>query len=251
MQETVTLVIPCFNEVARLDQSAFLRMCGERSSLRLLFVDDGSTDGTGAMIEGLRAAAPGSIDALRLTENQGKAEAVRRGLLHALDAGAAVAGYADADLATPPEELLRMLDDMAATPVAVLLGARVRLLGTRIERRALRHYLGRVFATVASLALGVAIYDTQCGSKLFRRSDQLRAALSVPFRSRWGFDVELLERLLGGVGGLPPVAAGEMRELPLRVWRDVAGSKLGLGGMARAGVQLFGLTLRAIRGRVV
>jgi glycosyltransferase involved in cell wall biosynthesis len=246
MQETVTLVIPCFNEAARLDGAAFLELRAARPSLRLVFVDDGSSDGTGAMLDGLAAsAAPGAVTVVRLGENQGKAEAVRRGLLSALDAGAGLVGYADADLATPPAELLRLVDDMIAAPVAVLLGARVRLLGTAIERRAARHYLGRIFATLASVALGVPVYDTQCGAKLFRRSELLRAALATPFRSRWGFDVELLERLLVGVGGLPPVTAAEMRELPLRAWRDVRGSKMGPTAMVRAGLQLLGLLLRS------
>lgn len=247
MQATLTLVIPCFNEVARLDRAAFLQLCAARPGLRIIFMDDGSTDGTGAMLEGLRAAdASGSIAVLPLAVNQGKAEAVRRGLLAALDAGAEVVGYADADLATPPEELLRLVDDMAARPVAALLGARVRLLGSAIERHALRHYLGRIFATLASLALGVAVYDTQCGAKLLRRSELLRSALQTPFRSRWGFDVELLERLLSGAGGHPPLSAADMRELPLRAWRDVGGSKMGPTAMIRAGLQLLGLFFRAL-----
>lgn len=246
MPEAVTLVVPCFNEVARLDGAAFLRLCGDRPGLRLLFVDDGSVDGTDAMLARLASSAGGAVEVLRLPENRGKAEAVRQGLRAALDGGATVVGYADADLATPPEELIRLVDDMAAAPVAVLMGSRVRLLGAAIERRALRHYLGRIFATLASLALGVSVYDTQCGAKLFREGEPLRRALATPFRSRWGFDVELLERLLAGAPGEPRLTAADMRELPLRAWRDVKGSKLGGMAMVRAGLQLVGLWVRTI-----
>jgi hypothetical protein len=134
---------------------------------------------------------------------------------------------------------------MAERPADVLLGARVRLLGTRIERRAWRHYLGRVFATFASLALRLPVYDTQCGAKLFARSAALEAALARPFRSRWVFDVELLERMLAGAGGAPPLSPGRIREVPLAEWRDVGGSKLGPAGMLVAGLQVIGLFLRS------
>src|SRR5262249_59105570 len=106
------------------------------------------------------------------------------------------------------------------------LGSRVKLLGRTIDRRIGRHYRGRIFATLASLVLDLPVYDTQCGAKLFRTSAILAAALSRPFRSRWSFDVELLQRLVLGFGGVPALAVREIVEEPLAVWRDVPGSKL-------------------------
>jgi glycosyltransferase involved in cell wall biosynthesis len=250
-RESVTLVVPCFDEAGRLDRAAFLSLCALRPEVRLLFVDDGSSDGTPAVLADLRAAAsPGAIEVLRLPENRGKAEAVRHGLVAALASGAPVVGYVDADLATPPEEVVRLVDELRATPAAVLMGARVRLMGTSIDRNMLRHYFGRVYATFASLGLGIAVYDTQCGAKLFRRTEALGAALARPFRSRWGFDVELLERLLVGAPGARPVEPREIREVPLRVWRDVAGSKLGTGAMLGAGLHVLGLFLRSLSRRL-
>ena len=80
-------------------------------------------------------------------------------------------GYFDADLATPPGELLRMLDLLERRPdLSFVLASRVALLGRRITRRARRHYLGRVFATFASIFLQIPVYDTQCGAKVFRAS---------------------------------------------------------------------------------
>ena len=55
------------------------------------------------------------------------------------------------------------------------------------------YYLGRLFATLASTLLDVRIYDTQCGAKIFRSTDDLKIVLSKPFLSSWIFDVELID----------------------------------------------------------
>src|SRR6185369_2437155 len=97
--------------------------------------------------------------------------------------------------------------------------------------------------------LHLGVYDTQCGAKLFRRSPALLAALAQPFRSRWAFDVELLQRLLRGRDGVPAIAASDFLEEPLEVWRDVPGSKLHPATAMLAGLSLLGLagpSLRAV-----
>jgi glycosyltransferase involved in cell wall biosynthesis len=240
-----SLVIPCYNEAARLPTADFSWLIASRPRLTLLFVDDGSTDATAEVIRRIRAAAGERVLLHRLERNVGKAEAVRHGMRMALDHGAGIVGYADADLSTPAGELARMLARIEAGPAAVILGSRVRLLGAAIRRRTHRHYLGRMFATAASVALRLPVYDTQCGAKLFRRSDVLIRALEEPFRSRWIFDVELLDRLLRGAGDAPPLCAGAFEEMPLRSWRDVAGSKLRFTSMMRAGLQLGAMLVRS------
>jgi glycosyltransferase involved in cell wall biosynthesis len=175
---------------------------------------------------------------MTLEANSGKAEAVRRGMRAALDAGAQVIGYLDADLSTPPPELARVGAALSRPGIEVAIGARVALLGTDIERSAIRHYLGRVFASLASLILQARIYDTQCGAKLFRSSPALRASLAEPFISRWAFDIELLGRMLAGTGGEPPLPLTAIVEVPLHTWHDVKGSKLGPGAMAQTLLEL-------------
>jgi glycosyltransferase involved in cell wall biosynthesis len=249
MPTSVALIVPCYNEAARLVVADFLALSRHSADLGLVFVDDGSTDATASVLDALRRANPDQIDVIVLDRNSGKAEAVRVGLRAALAAGARAVGYCDADLSTPPREILRLVEELEGSGLQAVLGARVRLLGTRIARRAHRHYLGRVFGTVASVALRLPIYDTQCGAKLFRAGPALEAALERPFRSRWIFDVELLSRLLYPPAGVLPLVPAELREVPLRAWRDVSGSKLGFGSMLRAGAQLLALLIRMLLAR--
>lgn len=228
-----TVVVPCYNEAERLDEApllTFLDRCGEAS---LLFVNDGSTDATAERLAAIASRSPARIEVLSLSPNGGKAEAVRQGMLQALGRGAGTVGYLDADLSTPPDELLRLRAKFERPEVEVVLGARVALLGTDIERSAVRHYLGRVFASAASLILKARVYDTQCGAKLFRATPALAAALATPFISRWAFDVELLGRLLAGSASAPALPLAGIVEVPLATWHDIGGSKLGPLAMAR------------------
>lgn len=240
----VTIVVPCFDEAERLSPEAFALFEGKA---RLLFVDDGSTDGTARVLERLRDHSSGEIEVLRLPENRGKAEAVRIGLGAALDRGSEVVGFLDADLSTPPREMLRLIDAMGPE-IDVLLGSRVALMGRHIERRPLRHYLGRVFATAASIVIDQPIYDTQCGAKLFRATPLLRAALEEPFHSPWIFDVELLGRLLVGMPGVGSLSPRAIKEEPLERWVHVGGSKVGPSTFARAPFELVRIAL-ALRTR--
>lgn len=231
------VVVPCFDEEKRLDRARFLALAKE-APFDLLFVNDGSRDKTKEMLEDLADANPEKIRVLSLDKNGGKGEAVRIGMLEALAKGAPVVGYADADLSTPPAELMRLLEETERSRASVVLGARVLLIGRRIERKRMRHALGRVFATIAEFILETPFYDTQCGAKFFRNSEALRVALANPFSSRWAFDVELLGRLLVGNAETPGIPLSQFLEVPLREWVDIGGSKLRFGGMARSLVDL-------------
>jgi len=232
------IVVPCFNEERRLQPTAF-RAFAEARGVRVLFVDDGSTDGTPRVLAEACTLLGSCASVLRLERNSGKAEAVRRGLLHVIGQGASIAGYLDADLATPPPEMLRLLKIVGENDAEVALGSRVALLGRRIERKASRHYLGRVFATLASILLDLRVYDTQCGAKAFLVTPLLRAVLEEPFHARWAFDVELIGRLLAGAPGIAGLSEHAFVEMPLRVWTDVAGSKLKPAHFPLLGLELL------------
>jgi dolichyl-phosphate beta-glucosyltransferase len=217
----VTIVVPCYNEEHRLNVEAFRAY----RDAAFLFVNDGSTDATLRVIQELAAKDPERLRVLNLETNSGKAEAVRRGILDAMTRPAEVVGFWDADLATPLDELSRFLEVLnTRTEIQMVIGARVRLLGREISRKPLRHYFGRAGATLISSSLGIAVYDTQCGSKLFRSSEMMREIFSTPFLSRWIFDVEIIARLIRKTGRT--AAAGAIYELPLLTWHDVKGSKV-------------------------
>lgn len=244
--QTVCLVIPCYNEEQRLDVPAFERFMRESPQVSFCFVNDASVDGTFALLVGLQRRHAGSVRLLDLPSQVGKAEAVRRGILHATaDGGIAqpeFIGFWDADLATPLDEVhvLRRIAD--GTPeCAMVLGSRIRRLGSNIRRNPARHYLGRVFATFASLTLRLPVYDTQCGAKLVRTT-LVHALFDEPFVSGWIFDVELLARLRNLIGVEALLA--RTVEAPLDTWRDVAGSKLNARHMLRAPLELWRIARR-------
>jgi len=235
----VQLVVPCFNEVKRFDHDAFASALQAMPWLHLCFVDDGSTDATLAALERVKSAWPTRVRIVSLLRNLGKAEAVRQGMLASVDEHP-LCGFWDADLAAPLSELPAMRAVLVESArFEWVWGIRLQTLGRNITRRPLRHYLGRLFATVASLALRVPSYDTQCGAKLFRVSPLLRAVIAQPFCSRWVFDVELLSRAdsLLRADGAPGVAQVVL-ELPLTTWEHRAGSKVRPGDFLRAVIDL-------------
>ena len=225
MAARVQLVVPCYNEAGRLKTDAFLEFVASRGDAALLFVDDGSTDATAGALADLAARAPEHIAVLAFPRNAGKARAVQRGVLAAFERQPGYVGYWDADLSTPlcaVADLVGVLDNNPR--VDIVMGSRVRLLGRHIQRSPIRHYGGRVFATAASLALKLPVYDTQCGAKLFRVNDRLRQTFAEPFRSKWLVDIEMLARYIAVTGSAG--AEVGIYELPLNKWTEVPGSKL-------------------------
>lgn len=212
---TVCLIIPCFNEANRLRLDAFADL---PPSLQVVFVDDGSTDGTADLI---RSLVSRRLHLFCLERNVGKAEAVRQGVLRAqasglLD-GVEWVGYWDADLATPLTDLPEFLafGELAHGRVDAIIGSRVQRLGSEIVRSHMRHLVGRGFTTLARILLRVGCYDSQCGAKIFRTA-LTSAVFREPFTTRWLFDLEILLRLRNA----------NIIEFPLPRWKDIPGSKV-------------------------
>ncbi len=223
-----SLIVPCYNEGARLDIEQFRSFLSSDPLVRLVFVDDGSRDRTRDVLNRLRLGYEDRATVLALANNRGKAEAVRAGIVHALENfHPEVIGFWDADLATPLDAVPRLRDILQQQlAIEMVFGSRVQLLGRHVERLPARHYLGRVFATAVSVVLNMPIYDSQCGAKLFRADSNCRQVFAQPFLSKWVFDVEILARYLNVYDHDPKRLQQVIYEYPLEKWVDVAGSKV-------------------------
>jgi glycosyltransferase involved in cell wall biosynthesis len=233
------IVVPCYNEAARLRPAAFRDFLDGAPDVGLLMVDDGSTDGTAAVLHDLAASCP-QVDVHVLPRNSGKAEAVRQGMLRAFERGPSFTGYWDADLAAPLAAIPLLLNLLRARPALdMAMGSRVQLLGSHIRRSAYRHYLGRVLATAAAAVLRLPVYDTQCGAKVLRVNERTRTVFESRFRSRWLFDVELLARLLTAQADDTVDPQTRINEMPLAEWTEVPGSKVRMKDGVAALIELY------------
>jgi dolichyl-phosphate beta-glucosyltransferase len=218
MLPAVSVVVPCFNEAERIGES--LRVTLQYLSnfapeSELIVINDGSTDATGKMIREV-FSEPTKIQTHLLENfpNRGKGAAVRTGLLTATRP---IGLFTDADLSTPIDEMLKLIEPIAAGELDIAFGSRAlnrELIGHHQPWR--REQAGRVFNLLVRLATGLPYWDTQCGFKAFRL-DTCRRILETAHVIGFGFDVELLY--------LAEKAHLRMLEIPVR-WNHHEGSKV-------------------------
>jgi len=250
---SLTIVLPAYNEAERIGPAldelfAYLRnrlpkgrdgapgAAALPAEVEVLVVDDGSTDGTADLV---RARAemtpdPASGTSLRVLSvpHAGKGAAVRAGML---DARADVILFADADMATPPDQIPLLVTALEANDVA--LGSRIQADGSdmRASQPWYRRALGKLFHLLASVWVVGPVKDTQCGFKGFTRA----AAHDVFERQQITsivFDVEVI--FLARKRGY------SMAVIPIR-WADKRGSRMrARPGLAlRVGWDLFRIPL--------
>ena len=217
MSLNLSLVIPAYNEAARLGetlQAAYEYLHAQTSESEIIVVDDGSTDETARIAEESFARLSGRINSqvIRVAPNRGKGHAVRTGLLAAR---APIALFCDADLSTPLTETPKLVVPIRAGEYDLVFGSRAldRSL-TGVHQPWRREQSGRVFNFVMRLATKLPFWDTQCGFKAFRL-DVCRPIIEAGKIDRFGFDVELL--YVAHLAGL------RLHERAVR-WNDVAGS---------------------------
>ena len=212
-----SVVIPCFNEAARI--GATLRvtlgyLTANAPESELIVVNDGSTDGTGTIAREILAETNVATRLLENFPNRGKGAAVRSGLLAARKP---IGLFSDADLSTPLTETPKLIDPIANGEIDIAVGSRAldrSLIGIHQPWR--REQGGRVFNVLVRVVTGLPFWDTQCGFKAFRL-EVCRPILEAARVDGFAFDVELL--LLAQRAGL------RIREIPVR-WNHAEGSKV-------------------------
>lgn len=219
--DKIFLVIPCYNEESRLDELAFREVLATKENLFIIFVNDGSSDNTIAILKRIKELAVDRVNIIDNQENLGKAESVRLGINQAVTDGATIVGYLDADLATSLDEALRLIEFLKVSEKQLVFGVRIRTLNNLIIRKRSRHVFGRVFATLAARMLRLTIYDTQCGAKFFKR-ELAEKLFREEFLSRWLFDVEIFARIIG----LKLVVSEIAEEMCLKQWVDKGESRV-------------------------
>ncbi|MCA9215959.1 MAG: glycosyltransferase family 2 protein [Planctomycetales bacterium] len=232
MRTKVSIVIPCYNERERipsfLDEIRQYANANTSIELELIIVDDGSTDGTGTIVEQYGLENDLKISVLISPENSGKGHAVTRGVLSST--GAYVL-FCDADGATPIQEE-RKLRDAIRGQVKMAFGRRKRR-----QRKFTRWIMGRVFSGCISILLRKRIYDSQCGFKMFEGSTAKHLFAQID-EQRFAFDVEIMALAM----------QANLRWATVEVeWAEIPGGNV---RVIRDGLQML-LALQRIRKKVL
>lgn len=236
---SLSIVIPAYNEEKRLPKtldSIRQYFCSHNfSAVEVLIVDDGSRDGTAAIVEGY-ARRDGRIRLLRNPGNRGKGYSVRHGML---DASGDWILFSDADLSAPIEDVDILLTAAQTHTAQIAIGSRAvdrSMVG--VHQPLFRELSGRAFNLLMRIVTGLPYRDTQCGFKLYRR-DAARAVFSRQKLDGFSFDVENL--MIAKQFGLPAV------EVAVH-WNNVEGTTVGAMQGLKSFTDLVKIRMNQVRG---
>ncbi len=213
----LSIIVPAYNEERRLPPTLIEIidvLDAQKCRYEILVVDDGSRDGTAAMVQKFERIRP-NVRLIKLPKNEGKGSAVRMGMLNARGARLL---FTDADGSSPMEEAMR-LSQALDSGADIAIGSRAkRSDGTQIAARWHRVLIGRVFNGLVNILLLPHIADTQCGFKMFT-AKAAQFLFSRQTANGFSFDVEILH--------IAHRAGMTISEVPIN-WHHVPGSKVNL-----------------------
>ncbi len=188
---SVEVVIPVLNEERALPACvATLRaFLGERlkdHAWRITVADNGSTDATLAVAEGLVREHPGELSVVHL-DQRGRGRALRRAWL---ESDADIVSYMDVDLSTDLEAFPKLVSAIANDGYHVATGSRLSR-GSHTTRSLKREAVSRSYNLIIRAMLWTRLADTQCGFKALSR-EAARALVPLVVNNHWFFDTELL-----------------------------------------------------------
>ena len=184
----LSIVVPAYNEAGRIAETVetlCARVPAMAADCEIRVVDDGSEDGTAALVEAIARRDPRVV--LQREPHRGKGSAVKAGMLAATGD---LRFMCDADLSMPVHELPRFLE-LVPSRCDIAIGSREGLGARRVGEPSYRHVLGRVFNNAVKAALLPGVDDTQCGFKLFT-ADAIEQVFPRTTIDGWAFDVEVL-----------------------------------------------------------
>jgi glycosyltransferase involved in cell wall biosynthesis len=160
---SLSVVIPVFNEASTI-RTLVHRVLASPCASEVILVDDGSTDGSGAILVELESLA--RVRVLRHPGNRGKGAAIRTGFGVA---SCDVVLVQDADLEYDPADFPKLLRPFVEAQAHVVYGSRF-LRGEFARVPLLRHYVGnRVLTFLSNLTTGLSLTDMETCYKAVRR----------------------------------------------------------------------------------
>jgi len=219
----ICIVIPCYNEEKGFLLEEYSSFIEKNHKILLCFVNDGSTDNTLTILALLKNKYSQKVEIVSYEKNKGKAEAVRNGIHYCNDRYEhKYVAYLDADLSTSLQECIS-LTKYFDKKIEFVFGSRIAKIGSVIDRKKSRFLIGRIIATIISDMLKIAVYDTQCGCKLFTKNLS-KQIFDDNFISKWLFDVEIFFRIIEIHE--KENALRKMVEVPLTKWIHSENSKV-------------------------
>ena len=219
------VVIPTYNERENVEAmaEAVLRVLPPEGAL--LFLDDNSPDGTGAIIDGICSKEP-RVHVMHRTKKEGLGRAYVAGFAEALRMGATHVVEMDCDFSHDPNDVRRMLDEMSAeNPPDVVIGSRYVKGGKCVGWPFKRWFISRFGGLFIRMVLGVPVKDPTGGFKCFRRGAlEMLGDFSIIRSFGYSFQMEMNFRM--AKAGL------KLKEIPITFAERRAGSSKISGSIA-------------------